>query len=456
MLKVKEIRERLSLFLKNDKSKILIKHTSIAFMIKGLAIIVSFFTIPTYLIYFSDDIVLGVWFTLLALLSWILNFDLGVGNGLRNKLVESKSKGDVQLSKKLISSSYVSVTALSALIFIIGSLLILNLNWYSILNISSNKISQNNLNLSLLVLLFSVCTQFILKIINSVFYAYQKSFVNNSLLLFSNILILMYMLLANYLDIRGNLLSISLVRLIAINLPLLIATFYFFIFNEVNLIPKIKYYDNKIAQSVLVLGGLFFSIQIFYMLLSTTNEILITNLSGPEYVVKYQIYYRVYTLISTVSMLALTPLWSLITKAKAENDFKWIQSIYRSSLYISLGVTVIQFSVILIGQNIFDIWLGENEFISQTFTSLLFATVGSLMIWTTVFSSFANGLGYLKPQFITFLIAVLLKVPLSIYLVDKFNSWEGVVMAQIIVSSFYVIVQPIFLNKTIKYERGSE
>ena len=69
--------------------KRLLLNVFISLLIKGLTLIFSFVSTPLYIRFFNDDMVLGVWFTLLSLLTMTLNFDFGIGNGLRNKLVYS-------------------------------------------------------------------------------------------------------------------------------------------------------------------------------------------------------------------------------------------------------------------------------------------------------------------------------------------------------------------------------
>ncbi|EOU1150939.1 hypothetical protein AB8J25_001843 [Clostridium perfringens] len=63
--------------------------------IKGGAILIAFFTTPAYMRYFENESILGVWFTILSVLSWILNFDLGIGNGIRNRLVKTLLNNDI-------------------------------------------------------------------------------------------------------------------------------------------------------------------------------------------------------------------------------------------------------------------------------------------------------------------------------------------------------------------------
>jgi len=52
----------------------------------------------------------GIWLTLASILSWLINLDFGIGNGLRNKLAESLALNDLKLARIYVSTSYTVFT----------------------------------------------------------------------------------------------------------------------------------------------------------------------------------------------------------------------------------------------------------------------------------------------------------------------------------------------------------
>lgn len=417
-----------------------------AFIIKGGAIIISFLTLPAYLNYFGEEQVLGFWFTILSVLTWIFVFDLGIGNGLRNNLVKPLLEKQHFQVKKYISSAYIGIGILIIIIYIIFLLTCKLVNWNVFFNIPLVKISNETLELAILILFSGIMLQFFLRLINSILFAMQKSALNNFLALVSNILILLYVVTFTYEDLAEKLIALTIVYLISINLPLLIATIIIFSTSLKASKPSIKEFSKIHAQKVLKLGGLFFGVQILYMLLTTTNEIIITWFSGPEKVVEYQIYNRLFTLLGTIYTLALTPIWSMVTKAFSDKNYRWIKKLYNLFLLIALIIIVMQFLLIPFVQPIVNLWLGSNAIEMNLFKSSMFAILASMIIWIGANNSIANGFGELKTQGILFSLGVIIKIPLSWYLVELFESWIGVVVASVISLSIYCIIQPIWLR----------
>lgn len=152
----------------------LLKHIGLAFIVKGLSLLVSFFSMPLYIKYFDNNDVLGVWYTVLSLLSWINICDLGLGNGLRNRLTENLSKGDYEAAKRNISSTYVLLLFAIIPIMIIGSIVLLFVDVNGFFGISQAVIDAKTMRLSMMILFDGVIIHFVLKTINSIIYAIDR------------------------------------------------------------------------------------------------------------------------------------------------------------------------------------------------------------------------------------------------------------------------------------------
>jgi O-antigen/teichoic acid export membrane protein len=434
----------------NENNKTILNNALGAFIVKGGALIISLLTMPAYLEYFNNQQILGLWFTILAVLSWILTFDLGIGNGLRNHLVHALVEKNYLLAKRYISSAYIVIGSL-ILVFSFSSIILFKyINWNIIFNISSNIIPKETLYITVCIVFSSIMLQLLLKLITSILYAMQKSALTNFLNLISSIIILIYVLLANSTDISHNLILLAFIHLLAVNLPLLITTIVVFSSSLKNSKPNIKYFGKKYAVDVIKLGGIFFWVQIMYMIITTTNEFLITWLTGPENVVEYQIYHKLFTLIGILFTLALAPIWSVVTKAFSEGNYNWIKKLYSILKLMALLGIVCEFAMILFLQFGINLWLGEDAIQVNYLYAAAFAILGSMLIWIGVITSIANGFGQLKTQSILITIGAVIKIPLAYLLVNELNSWIGVIIANILALTLYCIIQPIWLNRFLE------
>lgn len=435
------------IFNTNENNKAILYNVLGAFVIKGGALVISLFTMPAYMRYFDNQQILGLWFTILSVLSWILSFDLGIGNGLRNHLVPTLVDKDHIKAKKYISSAYIVIGAIVFVSICLSTVIFRFINWNIIFNIPNSIVSKKTLNITVGIVFSGIMLQFLFKLITSILYAMQKSALNNFLALLSSIITLVYVSIAKSTDISSNLILLAVVNVLAVNIPLLFATIIVFTKNLKGCRPELRCFEKKYALDVMKLGGIFFWVQIMYMIITATNEFLITWLTGPEMVVEYQIYNKLFTLIGIIFTLTLTPIWSAVTKAHSEQNISWIKKIYRILKLMAFLAVICEFFMILFLQFGINLWLGDNAIQVNYLYAVIFAVFGSVLIWNGVISSIANGFGELKAQSIFFTLGALIKIPISWLLVGLLNSWIGVVMANIIAMSLYCIIQPIWLNK---------
>lgn len=419
-------------------------------IVKGIAILIGFLTIPAYIRYFEDNAVLGIWFAILSVLNWILSFDLGIGNGLRNRIVGTISTNDRMGTRKYISSAYIFLVAVSIVIFITVFVASLFIPWNKVFDISQKSISASDLKVAIIIVLLGIMLQFTLRLISSILYALQKSFLPNMLVLITNIILLIFVTLSNINGSNNNIVILAVVYLFAVNLPLIITTIIVFSTSFKNLIPSIQFFDMRYALDTLKVGSAFLGLQLEAMVINNTSIFLITWLLGSIQVVEYNVYFKVFSLVSTAYSLITVPIWSAITKAKTENDYQWIEKTTRVLQMIAIVFTVGQIALFPIMQILFNLWLKENSIIVSYKTMVLFAIEQGIMIWSGIYASICSGLNEMKLQFILMTVGACLMFPLTFLFTKTYQGYYGVILAHCFSLLPYCIGQTLWLERYIR------
>ncbi len=433
-----------------EKDKAISRNVIGAFLIQGGGLVVSLFTMPAYMHFFSDQKVLGVWFTVLSILSWILNFDMGISNGLRNNLARALALNEKKEAKEYLSSAYWMLGLVVLVLLVFGSIVLRFVDWNAIFNVSQ-EIIPNNIMLEVVEYTFlGIMLQFFLRLISAVLYAMQKSAINNFVGLLSKLFELLIITVISSATPIQNIRTLSLVHVITANLPLLITTLIVFTVPLKASRPNLQYFRKDKARAVLSLGGIFFLCQILYMLIANTNEFFITQYTEPGNVVEYQIYNRLFTLGSMVFMLALSPIWSAVSKAIAENDFIWLQKLHRNlTILATLGILA-EFMLIPFLQFIVNFWLKENAIQINYVYAFAFALFGSVMIFQSAVSTITNGTGRMRIQAISYALGVVFKMIIIHVGIILTDNWIVVVLANALILIPYCIIQQVDLKKYLR------
>lgn len=443
--------QKIKLFSKQDKT--VLANMLGAFLIRGFALLLSVLIMPAYIHYFQNQTILGVWYTIISVLNWILYFDLGLGNGLRNLLPAAIAVGNKKKVKAYISTTYITMTSLVGILALLGFIIIPNINWNSVLNVPEESVGNSTLAITVLIVYIGILLQFIFKLITSVLYALQKSAVVNFMTLISSVIILIALYIMPSSSLEINLYRMAFVNVLAAIVPSIVVSF--FIYGKVlhNSFPSIKFYNKDYVASLLKIGVSLLWLQLVFMLVSSTNEFLISRFTSPEYVVEYQAYYKIFKTGAMIFSLALTPIWSAVTKAQAEKNYIWIIKVYKIFLCCTMASVLVEFMIVFILQPLMDIWLGKNLIDVNLFYAITFAFSGSLLVLHNVNTSIGNGVSYFKVQIIWMTFAAIIFIPLSYIVVYITESWIGVVIAQIIALLPYETLAPIYTMKYLKRER---
>lgn len=443
-----QYRSKITGFLSNNKH--LLSNIVLTGVVNVLSVSVAFLTTPAYMKYFENETILGIWFTIISVLDAMSLMDLGLGAGLRNRLSVSFAELDDNKSKKIISSAYFIITLINVFILLIGNLIIPCINWNQVLSINPWVISANYLLKSIRLVFFAVILQLALKLISSILFAMQKAAAATLLPVCTNILMLLYVMIAPSSDSSNNLISLSRFYCVAANLPYLVTTIYIFCGKNKKYRPKIGAVNLNVSVDIIKLGLLFFYLTLMSMITHNTNEILISTLYEPAIVVEYQIYNKIFSLITVVMNIIMVPIWSASTKALAEQRYKWLQNLHTILCSLSVMAFIAGLLLIPIMQFIVNVWLGESAITINVFYCIPFVIFVAENTFNGANATVANGCNWIKVQLIMSPVSAVLKILFTIIFKQYIDNWTAIILANIFSLLPIAIIQYIYIRKKLR------
>lgn len=447
MIKLKKM---VNTYLKNADNRRLLINVAGNYLVKGGAMLVSLLVMPAYMRYFQSQAVLGMWFTVVQLLNWIMLLDFGIGGGLRNKIVEPLQKGNKDRVIELTSAAYISVASIVLVLIVLQHFVVDALNWYTILGLPQSEISESTLKKMVHILVIGVCIRFFSVLICHVLYALQKAVLPGFINLISSALIMLYLLFAKPTNSETDIVVLAYVNSIANNLPALIATAWVFATVLKGMWPRISAFTKNATNEVLGTGGMLFYLQIIIMVLFNVKELYISWFVGSEAVVEYQIYYKLIGMIGGLFTLALSPVWSAVTKALVEKKEEWIRSLYRKGMELIAIFGIAQIILVVAMPMIVKIWLGESAIAVSRVYAILFCIYNLIYMWMMLNYNFACGMGRTRVISIWLTIAGIGNLLLTMWGCGVYKSWITVVVATAIASIPCAVVVQNDIFKVIK------
>jgi O-antigen/teichoic acid export membrane protein len=419
------------------------KNVAISFLIKGGSIIISIIVVPLT-INFVNPIQYGIWLTISSLISWFGFFDIGLGNGLKNKLSEAIANNDSDTAKTYVSTTYVLMMIISACLLMIFFIINYFVSWTKILNAPPQLAGQLKIVLLLVILIFAF--QFVLQLLNVVLAAKQKVMLASMSGFLGNLLGLIVIFVLTK-TTKGSLISLCLS--IGVTPLIVLAIFSIVLYNTSykSFSPSFKYVKFKHAKGVLNLGLKFFFVQLGSLFFFNSDNIIITQIIGPQAVTSYNIAFKYFSIVTMISGIIMSPFWPAFTEAHVKNDYDWIKKIVNRLKKIGFILTGLSLLMLIASPFIYHVWIGNK--VSIPFgLSIVLALYTCITTFRTVFYTYSYATGKINVQLIMVLVAGIINIPLGIFLA-KLMGVTGVILSTTILIFLCCIVEIIQYSKLI-------
>lgn len=416
------------------------RNNIINYIFKAGIFLIGFINIRIAISYLGSDLY-GIWATIISMVNWINLTDLGIGNGVRNKLTEALANENKEEAQEIVSTAYVTVTLITVVVMIIS---------LNIINILSRKnIVFPEIILPIKITLIGFCINFILGLGRNIAYSTHRS----GLVTICQFITSLGTVSGTYIL---SLATQSNLNLYAINssLALLISNIiltYIVMKNREEVRPNFKYFSFNKIKSILNLGIKFFILQVYVMIMFSTDNFVINTFIDSNSVTNFSLINRIYDSGNEIFSILLITVWSSVTYALTKGDWDWILKTKNKLILVLIPYSIGCCLVGIIINPLIDIWIGENNINYNLFEISIFIVHSVVLAWNGIYVNILNGMGKLNLQVFLCVISSIINIPLSILMINKFGlGISGVKLATVISILITAIPLPLQVNYELK------
>ena len=426
---------------KDVRTSLINKNIFFSFLIKGWSGLVQLLIVPVT-IFCLGNYENGIWMTISSILLWIDSLDIGLGNGLRNKLAAQLASGDTEKARESVSSTFFMLMFIITPVALLLVAVILLSDTYGLLNVDHALV--DTLDQVLIASVVFVCMTFIFKFIGNVYLGLQLPAVNNALVVLGQTVGLIWTYLL-YLNDIHSLLYVAIAYTLSPLLVYLVAYPITFIFLHPELRPSLRYFKRSAVKELFGLGVKFFVLQIAGVILFATSNTLISRFFTPELVTPYQVAYRYFSFAMMFFSIMAIPYWSATTEAYASGEIDWIKRAMHKIHKLVALLAVLLVIMVLVSGFIYPLWVGDDVHIPLSL-SIGVAIYMFIIMFSMSYSLILNGLGALNIQLICTVIAACLFIPVA-WVFSKWMGLTGIIAALCVVNTPGAIFNMIQFNK---------
>lgn len=402
-----------------------------------IGLLASLITVPLTFRYLGPERY-GLWMVLISIISVMSFADLGIGNGLINAISEAYGKDDRHLAKEYITSAFVMLLGIAAFLALVGAVGYPFVPWMRLFNVKSGAVAAEGAQ-AFLVLYCWFALSVPLGVIARAQAGLQQGYFPQIVGAFGSILSLLALLWV--IALKGSLALL----VFASTFGTIAATLVngWILFREHPwLVPAWHAYRANSAVKIFKLGLMFFVLQCAFTVAYTSDNIVIAQVLGAAAVAAYAVPQKLFSFVSMVVGVAITPLWPAYGEALARGDVAWVRRAFFGSLWLALAITVPACTLLAVaGPWILRVAVGKSLHAPISLLIVL-AVWGVVSAVSVVISTLLNGAGVLKTQTIVVVIASLSNLALSIILTRRLGVM-GVCLGSIITQLAFSI--PLFL-----------
>lgn len=374
---------------------------------KGATIIASLLLVPMT-IHYINPVQYGIWLTLSSIIGMVAMFDLGLGNGFRNRFAEAKAKGDIMAARQLLSTTYFALGIVVSMLLIIALTANRFIDWTEILKVPASY--GGELRECFAIVCVFTCLNMVANVFQTLLSADQKTGYASVITGIGQYVALLVIFILTK-TTKGSLLNLAIFYAGVPFFVMLTATLIMFRFSHYRMYkPSIRFVRLSMIRNILQLGGQFFIIYLCLIVIFQIVNIVISREVSAYAVTQYNIAQKYFNILYTVSVIMTTPFWSAFTDAYTKKEVSWMHNMVKRLEKAWLAICCTGALMVAISPLFYKIWIGNSVNMPISISIAMFFLIISRSLGN-IFMTLINGIGTIRIQLITYIIFAIIAWP---------------------------------------------
>jgi O-antigen/teichoic acid export membrane protein len=388
-----------------------------ALLLKPLSLLSPLITMPLFLGYLGQE-EYGLFLAIVGMATLLSLSNVGVQQGLVNRLIDCHVSGDRELARRYISSLFLALGAILAAGLVLWTITTLFVNWTHVFDIAQPRTAAITpwvvwITGASMLVGFALCIPF------AVYTAYQEqstAYVWDGL---AKLLTLLASIAVVY--TKFGLIGVAIATCVAPLIVFGVNSLVFFV-RRPWFRPRLADFDASIVRSTVGDGFYMFMLQMGVLIMFQCDKFIIGALVSTADVTPYALLGQIFIMAYGLFLVLLGPLTPAYGEAFRRGDIAWVRRHLRWSLAAGIVLMIVCAGMLLVfGDWIIRRWLHGK--IPSFPHPLIYAMTALfvLRIWIDCRSAILNPANILRPQVKFFVANVVLNLILALVLVKPFR-----------------------------------
>lgn len=422
------------------RSALIKKNIAGSLLIKGWSCIIQFLIVPLSLQCLTNY-EYGIWLTINSILMGIDSIDVGLGNGLRNRLAEAMAVGDRDKARRQVSTTFFMLIMIMVPLMVLFAVAMQFVDCNSLMNVSPEIVPDMR---GILVASVAIMgSTFIFKFIGNMYMGLQLPAINNLLVVLGQTVSLAALFVISLFG-RSNLMTVAVVFTASPLFVYLVSYPVSFCGKYKFLAPSVKCFDKDSLKSLFGLGVKFFAIQISGLMLFMSSNVIISHVLNPAEVTPYQIAYRYFTILYMLFAIIASPLWSATTDAYTIGDWEWIRKAIRKMNLLLVVCLVVMCGMVAFAPAFYHFWVGDKVEVGMSL-DIMMAVYAYMLVVSNSYSYILMGIGKIRMILVVTVCEMFVFVPVE-YFACRYAGTTGMLASLIFSTVVCAVVNSIQLR----------